>query len=199
MLSEINTYQFYSCDIIGITYAATLQFHMHIPSIFKSHKILAYIKYSFAAAILYCGAVYIFIRSEAFSEAYVLYIGNMLFACAIITFILLYNRKRKQNAPIGVMVFAGHITTVIGIILACIICLFLLFVFAPDTFNILSGHTYVLSKTPPQMTDKARGSLLILFMNAIFGNISVGSFFSIILPYAAKRNQKGDTATVKKK
>jgi hypothetical protein len=39
---------------------------------------------------------------------------------------------------------------------------------------------------------KQTGLVFMLYMNAIIGNFAAGSFASIILPYAAKRNQKKD-------
>jgi len=54
----------------------------------------------------------------------------MLFACGIVVFILLYNKKRKENAGIGTMIFAGLITTLMGIIISCIISVVLFWIIA---------------------------------------------------------------------
>ena len=54
-----------------------------------------------------------------------------------------------------------------------------------------------LQESPPQMGHLNRGLVFVLFMNAIVGNVSTGSFISILLPYTIKRNQKGDMAVIK--
>src|SRR5258705_5961074 len=97
---------------------------------FKDHPIKSYLIHSFAAAIMYCITVFIFIRNATFTSSWMLYIGNIFFACCIVVFILLYNKKRKENASIGTMIFASLITTVIGIIISCMISLILFWMIA---------------------------------------------------------------------
>jgi uncharacterized membrane protein YvbJ len=109
-------------------------------------------------------------------------------------FIILFNKKRKENASTETMIVAGHIVTIIGTVIACIIIL-LLFLFMSDISHPLQ-QTDVLSNAPPQMeSGKRKQFLLSLFMNAVIGNVSVGAFISLILSYAAKRDQTGSSAT----
>lgn len=157
---------------------------------FKTHPILKYLKYSIVAAILYCITVFIFIKQGSFSGSWILYTGNMLFACVIAVFILQYNKGRDQNARAGKMIFAGHITTVMAIIISCIIGLLLVFLLAPEVF---SSSVQVLQNTPPQMKAPRHEMLLAFLMNAIIGNFCGGAFFSIILPFSAKRDQTGES------
>ncbi len=165
------------------------------PKMLRGHPIKSYLRYSVTAAILYSIVGYIFIHNETFRSAWILFIGNVLFACCIAAFILSYNKRRKQDASAGTMVFAGHITTVMGIIIACIICI-LIFFLLPGAGG--SGHTganEVLNNAAPQLQSGARDQyLLTLIMDAIVGNVSAGSFISIILPYTAKRNQKNNAS-----
>ena len=159
----------------------------------KNHSIKSYLVYSAIAALLYSVAAYILIRNETFDSSWILYIGNALFGCCIVTFIVLYNKKRKENASTGTMITAGHITTVMGVIIACIITLLLFFLVHGVQHSI--QQTDVLNDTPPQMeSGKRHQFLLALFMNAVIGNISVGSFVSLIVSYAVKRDQKGNTS-----
>src|SRR5688500_19518694 len=95
---------------------------------FKKHPIKSYLVYSVAAALLYAVLVYLFIRNETFTSSWILFIGNALFGCCIAVFIGLYNKRRKENASTETMMVAGHITTVMGVVVACIISLCLLFV-----------------------------------------------------------------------
>jgi len=92
------------------------------------------------------------------------------------------------------MISAGHIVTITGTIMACIISLFLILLL-PGTSHSLQ-QTNVLNNAPPQMeSGKGNQFLLSLFMNAVIGNISFGAFTSLIISYAAKRDQKGSTST----
>lgn len=157
---------------------------------FKTHPILKYLKYSILAAIVYCITVFIFIKQESFSGSWILYTGNMLFACVIAVFILQYNKTRDQNASAGKMIFAGNITTVMGIIISCIIGLLLIVLLAPEVF---SSSVPVLQNTPPQMEEPRHELLLTFLMNAIIGNFCGGAFISLLLPFSVKRDQTGET------
>ncbi len=161
---------------------------------FKNHPLKSYLAYSVAAALLYSIAAFIFIRKETFNSSWILYIGNALFGLCIAAFIILYNRKRKENASTDAMIVAGLITTVMGIIIACTISL-VLFLLMSDISHPLQ-QADVLNNAPPQMESGKRNQFLLsLFMSAIIGNVSAGSFISIIIPYAAKRDQQGSTST----
>ena len=161
---------------------------------FKNHSIKSYLVCSVSAALLYSIFAYLFIRNQIFSSSWLLYIGNALFACCIAVFTILFNKKRKENASTTTMIVAGIIVTIIGIVIACIISL-LLFLLMSDISHPLQ-QTEVLNNAPPQMESGKRNQfLLALFMNAIIGNGSIGSFISLIISYAAKRDQKGSIST----
>jgi hypothetical protein len=44
--------------------------------------------------------------------------------------------------------------------------------------------------------DKTQGLLFILFVNAVIGTFSAGSFTSIVTAYTIKREQRGDKAEI---
>ncbi|MEP6595625.1 MAG: hypothetical protein ABJA71_06740 [Ginsengibacter sp.] len=160
----------------------------------KNHPIKSYLVYSVPAALLYSVLAYLFIRNQTFNSLWILYIGNALFGCCIALFVILYNKRRKENASTETMMVAGNITTIMGVIIACIISV-LLFLLMSDVSHPLQ-QTEVLNNAPPQMESGKRNQFLLsLFMNAIIGNVSVGAFISLIISYAAKRDQKGGTST----
>ena len=160
---------------------------------FKNHSIKSYLVYSVIAALLYSVVAYLFIRNQTFSSSWILYIGNALFGCCIAVFIILYNKKRKENAGTGTMIAAGHMVTVMGVIIACIISL-VLFLLMSDISHPLQ-QTDVLNNVPPQMESGKRNQFLLsLFVNAVIGNVSAGSFISLIISYAVKRDQTGTTS-----
>lgn len=156
---------------------------------FKGHNIRSYVKYSVAAAILYCIGAFIFLQHRSFSASWVLYIGNMLFAFAIAAFILAFNRKRGENAGAGKMILAGHITTVIGIFFCVGISLVLL-LFVPGVYTAPGA---MLQKAPPQMANPGHEVMTTLIINAILGNFFGGAFISVMLSSTVKKDQKGET------
>ncbi len=85
---------------------------------FTKDQILYYLKYSIVAAVLYLVSVVIFFIDN-YNQTYILYIGNVLFAIVIVVFILNFNKKRDKNASSKMMIAAGHITTVMGVLLSC--------------------------------------------------------------------------------
>jgi hypothetical protein len=160
----------------------------------KNHSIKSYLVHSIFAALLYSIFSYLFIRNQIFNSSWLLYAGNALFGCCVATFIILFNRKRKENASTDTMMAAGLIATVMGTIIACIIAL-LLFLLMSDISHPLQ-QTDVLNNAPPQMESGKRNQFLLsLFLNAIIGNVSFGAFISLIISYAVKRDQKGSTST----
>jgi len=161
---------------------------------FKNHPVKSYLIYSVIAALLYSVVAYLFIRNQTFTSSWILYIGNALFGCCIAVFVISYNKKRRENASVGTMIAAGHITTVMAVIIVCIISLLLFLLISYVSHP--SQQTEVLSNAPPQMESGERHQFLLsLFMNAIIGNVAAGSFVSLIISYAAKRDQKGNTST----
>jgi multisubunit Na+/H+ antiporter MnhC subunit len=166
---------------------------------FKNHKIGAYIKYSVLAALLFCITVFIFLRDSTFTGTWWLYVGNALFGVAIALFVLWFNKTKREDASTSSLVVAGHITTVIGIIISCIVSYLLLIMFVPGLFQ--GGEADVAAEGAPATVDtgKTDGLVFMIFMNAIVGNVAVGSFVALLLPYSAKRNQTKDSAEIKYK
>lgn len=165
-------------------------------SIFNNHPFLKYFRFSIVSAVLYCIMVAIFIKDDAFSSSWKLYLGNILFAIVIAVFIYMYNVNRGMNAKAQVMVFAGHITAVMGILLSCVIIILLFSFLRPNVFHLMINNPASMENAPASLQGNARGLMLIVFMDAIFGNIAAASFISIILPFTAKRFQKSDSNTI---
>lgn len=155
-------------------------------------KLFRYFNYAITAAFLYCLSVWIFIRDASFTDSWMLYVGNTLFSCVIAVFIFRYNRKRDEKASTIKMMIAGLITTIKGVIVSCIISFLLLWIFAPKAINPASNTAEKLIKSPVQLNGKSNGLVMILYMNAINGNISMASFLCIMLPFAVTKSQKGE-------
>lgn len=156
---------------------------------FKYIKWMPYILYGLIGAILYCIPVTFFLGKANFSEAWLLYLGNLLFCIIIALFLFHFNNTRKQNAGTLAMLVAGHIATVIGIVISCLFCFILLVIYVPDIFQ--PGVTDKVLKHAPANTieDKTSGLAFMIFANAIVGNFSAGFFVSIVFPFSLKGDQ----------
>ncbi len=155
---------------------------------FKKEYFFSYIKWGALAALAYCILMISFIRSDAFSGAYLMYIGNVLFLIVIALYMLFFNKGQAENASTQTMTAAGHIATAVGIIISCIVAAIAVAVFIPsDT---------VLANAPAVTgTGKTHGLIFMVFMNTIIGNLAGGSFASIILPFSARKDQTKDKKT----
>ncbi len=163
---------------------------------FTKDQILSYLKYSIVAAILYLVSVGIFLGIDNYAQTYILYIGNVAFALVIVVFILNFNKKRNKNAMTKMMIAAGHITTVMGILLSCVAIFILLAIMKPVGYATVSQTATELGKPAPALMENGHALMFILFMDAVFGNVAAGSFVSFLLSNTAKRDQTGETSTI---
>jgi len=137
-----------------------------------------------------------FVRDAKFTETWLLYLGDGLFLFSLFISLVLLSKKVGSNANTGYMLMAGHAVTVMAIIMICFITFIVLLVYVPGLLN--AGDTYKTLKQAPANTveDKTRGLLFILFVNAVIGTFSAGSFTSIVTAYSIKREQRGDKAEI---
>ena len=166
---------------------------------FKGHPLKSYLKYSIAAALLYGIAAGIFIHTDAYQASYILYIGNMVFGICIGIFVYIFNKRRNENANSSNIVAAGHITTIMGVLIACAITFILLLVIAPGSFRSVSQTADAMGRAPSQLAGNNKGLGLVLFLDAVFGNVGAGSFVSFLLPFSLKRDQSDTTRVTNRK
>lgn len=148
--------------------------------------------YSILAAVAFIVPAIIFIKDANFTDTWVLYLGNVLFGVAVSLFMLRHIQFRHEGGSTVSMAIMGHLVTAAGIILSCIFAFIALSIFIPGIFGSGKAET-VLQQAPTQARGgKTDGMVLMIFMNAVIGNVAAGSFFSLIFAYAAKINQTRD-------
>ncbi|HEX8357324.1 MAG TPA: hypothetical protein VF610_07940 [Segetibacter sp.] len=152
----------------------------------------SYIKWGIISAISFCIPMIIFIASADYAATWWLFAGNVLFLVAISLYMITFNKNNGGNVSTQTMVAAGHIATGIGILLSCIVAAITLFVLIPDIFSQGISDKAMEGAPSETGTGKTHGMVFFVFMNAIIGNVSGGSFSSILIPYSAKRNQTKD-------
>lgn len=105
------------------------------------------------------------------------------------------NRKAAGDAATGSLLIVGHAITIFSIVIVSFVALILLLVFVPDLFSSDAGRT--LKQTPANMIHgNTNGLAFIVFMNALFGTGSAGSFATIMLSYTMRSEQRGDKAEI---
>lgn len=142
-----------------------------------------YLAYAIVAAILFAIPVIFYLIKANYTQAWLLYLGNFLFLFVITAFLFSFNKRRKHDASTISMLTAGHITTLMGVVIACLLCLILVLVLG------VSEHKVLAQAPANTIKGKAGGMNFIIFANAVFGNIVAGSTASIIFPFVLKRDQ----------
>jgi hypothetical protein len=162
---------------------------------FKKEYLSSYITWGIISAAAFCIPMIIFLTQKNYTATWWLFLGNGLFLVSIVAYMLAFNKRQNENASTQTMVAAGHIATVFGIIISCIVALILLFVFVPDIFSSGTSESAMGDAPAPTGTGKTHGLVFFLFMNATIGNFCGGSFSSILIPYSARKNQTKDRKT----
>jgi hypothetical protein len=162
---------------------------------FKKEYLSSYLKWGVISAVGFSIPMLIFLTQKDYAATWWLFVGNGLFLIAIAMYMLAFNKSQNENASTQTMLAAGHVATIFGIIISCIVALILIFVFVPDIFSSGTSES-ALPDAPAQTgTGKTHGLIFFLFMNATIGNFCGGSFASIIIPYTARKNQTKDKKT----
>ncbi len=158
----------------------------------EKQEVLPVITYAVIAALMYIIPMAVFMQYESFVKTWILYLGCFLFGIPIAIYMVRLTKNRKIRTKTTSMLIRGHLVTITGIVICAVAVLVALLIDVPNIFTSQQAET-VLTRAPPQMQDgETNGLVLILFMTAVIGNFTAGSFFSIILAYTAKLNQTHD-------
>src|ERR1700754_1619424 len=114
-----------------------------------------YLIYGLLGAVVYCIPVTVFLSNPAFSQGWLLYLGNLLFHFVIVAFLFGFNKKRSENASTLAMLTAGHITTLMGLVISCVLAFLLLVIMVP---------------AEPVVNESTRGLNFMVFATAVIGN-----------------------------
>ena len=150
------------------------------------------VRTSVIAAVLFCIPVFFYIHFGDYTGSWLLYLGNFLFLVVLWLHTMAENKKRSKNESILTLVFSGHLTTLAGILLSCVLCFILLVLFVPG-YLAPGIAEKTLTSSPPQVAiGRTNGLSFEIFMAATVVNFSVGSFSSILLPFYTNRDQTKD-------
>ncbi|RYG24607.1 MAG: hypothetical protein EOO01_43265 [Chitinophagaceae bacterium] len=136
--------------------------------------------------------VFFYIKYPVYRFAWLLYLGSFMFFAVIWVHTLRESRKRAHNESTIALIFASHMATIAGIAVATVLSFIMLSTMIPGYLTSAVPDKTLTGEPSNSVMDKTDGLSLQVFLAAIFINFCVGSFSGIILPFAAKRNQKKD-------
>jgi len=143
-----------------------------------------YYRYSVLCAVAYCIPVLFFLKSDRFTDLWLLYLGNISFGILLLISGIFVNNKLHDTASLKAMMTAGIKVIVSSIIIMCVIVAILALIFrdsilkqAPVNYN---GLYYTLPVD-------------VIIVNFLLGTlcVSIGAF-SI---KTNQRNEKGEEIT----
>ena len=165
----------------------------------KKSGYLSYLKYGLVAALLYCIPLLIFVLGTSYTQAWLLYVGNALFLGVVVVFMLAFNRERKANARSISMLVAGHIVTVVGIVISCLFAFIMLTILVPGFLEAGTAGRVLTDEPEMMVKDNTNGMNFMIFLNAIVGNVSMGSFASIMFAFTPQRDQTKESTRPKER
>ena len=143
-----------------------------------------YYKYSIITAAVYCVPVLFFFMNEKFSNAWLLYLGSVLFAFSVLVSDVLVSKKLKGLSRFRAMIAAGAKITFSSIIIAFIVVAVLAFIFRNNMFRQRPANFDSLYLLLP---------LSVILVNAMAAAfcVHVGAFSL----YKYRKNAKGEDIT----
>ncbi len=146
------------------------------------------IRFSIAAAVAYCIAVFFFMKRMNYEDSYLLYVGNFLFAAVIGIFISWFYKQHQRDISTIRLVVIGGKAAVAGIVAAVIFVTVMMLIVVPQVFNAAGTDRLVLKAAPGQFAGKNLGFGQILYLNAVLGNMGASFFISLLIPFTVMKN-----------
>ena len=131
--------------------------------------------YGTIAAIAFSIPALFYVLDETYMASWLLFLGAALFLAVSAIHTYRESRLRGGNESTVTLVFVSHVTTVVGVIISCILAFIMLSVLVPGYLN--AGDTQkAMEMAPPNtITDKTNGLSFKLFMAATVINFAGGS------------------------
>ncbi len=148
---------------------------------FKSPFLNIYLSFALAAALVYSIPVYFFITEADYTRSWLLYLGNFLFMIVIGTYLFFISRIRQKNPGMFGLMLTGEKQVLRSTALALLLSFILLLILIPGLLESGIAGRVIINKPANTIHDKTNGLDVMVIANAVIGNISSGSFASIIL------------------
>jgi hypothetical protein len=142
-----------------------------------------YWKYSVWAAILNTLSIVVYLSSRRYENAWILYIGNLLFSAVVLIGVFRGYHRVHDTASVRSSFMMGFKITIYGILLAIVLCGLVLII-----NSMVSGLND--PSNPPQ---SGRGDVLFTILSNTIGvNAVLGALAALIGSTVVKKNQKSE-------
>lgn len=159
---------------------------------FKKIDWISTVKWATAAAVLFCIPALIYILHADYTLSWILFLGSGIFLFVNAFHNVWESIGRGGDESTVALVFAAHVTVIIGIIISCIICFLLLVAFVPGYLSAGPATKLLVNEPATTLMDKTNGLSFNLFIAATVLNFAGGSIAGITVPFYSKRNQTKD-------
>lgn len=140
-----------------------------------------YWKYSLWAAILNTASIVLYLLSRNYENAWLLYIGNLLFSAVVLIGVFRGYHRVHDTASLRSSTMMGIKITIYGILLASLLCGLVLLI-----NSMITGLND--ASNPPQ---SGRGDVLFTILSNTIGvNAVLGALAAVIGSTVVKKNQK---------
>lgn len=160
---------------------------------FDKRHLKEYLYYGLAAGILFSLPTWYYLHEADSRNGWVIYCGTILFMFVIMRYVMTLTRRRTDYKSTWVMITAGHMAVLAGIVVAVLLCLSLCFIYIPGFFTGASDSSF-LENARPEFNRHNEGTIFQIFFPATLLNFGVGGFMTIVVSYALKLNQTKDRA-----
>lgn len=160
--------------------------------VFDKRHLKEYLLFGAIAAAVYMVPVVFFLYNHSYQHLYYLFIGCVLFMAAIFFYVfrLLYAPYDEKRAVS--MLIAGHMATLTGIVMASLLVIAGVLLFKAQLFSDMPPEQLLPGAAAQDQYTKPAYLLMMILATTIIGNFATGSFISVIVSYAGKRDQTRD-------
>lgn len=160
-------------------------------ALFDRRHLKEYALYGLLAGLLYSIMAWYFLHKSTYSNSAFLYIGSILFLLVIMFYTIRLTHRRPFYKSTGLMLVAGHIAIIVGVLVSSICALILCFIYIPGFLSNESPDSF-LNNAPLGFNNNNEGTLVILFLTATLANFLASSFICTVVSYVIKPNQTKD-------
>ncbi|MEO8823527.1 MAG: hypothetical protein ABI366_08115, partial [Ginsengibacter sp.] len=129
------------------------------------------LKYSIAAAIVYLVCVVIFLSDDSYTQSYILYIGNMIFALVVAAHIVSFSINNDNQPGTYESIVTGFTTAIVGTVISCLAIFIILAIMKPIGYREVLNTASELAKPAPGLDGNSHVLMYMLFLDAIIGNL----------------------------
>ena len=144
-------------------------------------------QFALLGAIAYCIPVVFYIYEATYRQTWLLFLGVFFFLIVAIIHTLLNSRRNRNNTKTFRLMFDSLVITMISIVVTCLLCFILMAFFIPGYLGNGPAAKVLADNPPNDVFDKTNGLSLKVFLTAIVGNFSAGSFVGILVPFYSSR------------